>query len=334
MCTAISFAASNFYFGRNLDLEYCYDERVVITPRSFSFGTFGGRCAIIGMAYIKNGYPLYYDAVNEYGLGVAGLNFPGNAFYMQKSDKMQNVAPYEFIPWVLTQCKSVDEAERLLEKTNVWDADFDEELKNTPLHWLIADRNRAIVAEPTKNGLMIYENKAGVLTNNPPFDMQMFNLNNYMTLSANSVKNRLSDKLALQEYSRGMGALGLPGDLSSQSRFVRAVFTKLNSVTGDTEEEEINSFFHILYSVRMVRGCVRIGDKYEITRYSSCCNANRGIYYYTTYENSCISAVDMYAENLDSSKLIAYSLIKNQQINVQNCRKSIVKKPLTKTFLR
>ena len=159
----------------------------------------------------------------------------------------------------------------------------------------------------------------GVLTNNPPFDKQMFALNNYMNLSAKSPEDKFAKGLNLQKYSRGMGAIGLPGDLSSQSRFVRVAFTKMNSISGEGEKESVSQFFHILNSVDQQRGCCDLGDgKYEITIYTSCCNTNKGIYYYTTYDNHQITAVDMYKENLDGNKLVRYPLIKEEQIKMQN----------------
>ena len=116
-----------------------------------------------------------------------------------------------------------------------------------------------------------------------------------------------------------MGALGLPGDLSSQSRFVRAAFVKANSLSEDGEEKSVSQFFHILNSVSQPRGCCKLeSGKYEITLYTSCCNTDKGIYYYTTYDNHQISAVDMHRENLDSSVLIRYSPVKDEQINFQN----------------
>ena len=124
--------------------------------------------------------------------------------------------------------------------------------------------------------------------------MQLFNLNNYMGLSSHEPKNLFSEKLSLKAYSRGMGALGLPGDLSSQSRFVRAAFARANSVCSDSENESVSQFFHILGTVEQVRGlCQLENEKYEITIYTSCCNASRGIYYYTTYSNRQITAIDM-----------------------------------------
>ena len=168
-------------------------------------------------------------------------------------------------------------------------------------------------------GLRIYQNPIGVLTNNPPFDVQMFGLNNYMNLSPKSPQNSFSPKLPLHTYSRGMGGLGLPGDLSSQSRFVRVAFTKMNSVSGDSENESVSQFFHILGSVDQQRGCCDVGDgKFEITLYTSCCNADKGIYYYTTYENHQITAVDMKREKLDGEQLIRYPLIHGEQIRMQN----------------
>lgn len=324
MCTAITYKTKDHYFGRNLDLEYSYKETVTITPRNFVFhfrrmGKMEHHFAIIGMAYICDGYPLYYDGTNEKGLSMAGLNFPGNADYKPYRYKKDNITPFELIPWILVQCATVAEAERLLERINLLNENFSEELPLSPLHWIISDRERSITLESVKDGIHIYHNPVGVLTNNPTFDYQLFNLNNYMGLSRSARQNTFAGNLELKPYSRGMGAMGLPGDASSMSRFVRAAFVKLNSVSGDSETESVGQFFHILKSVEMQRGCVELSEGvYEITMYSSCCNADRGIYYYTTYDNNQICAVDMYTENLEKDALIWYPLQKEQAISMQN----------------
>ena len=138
-------------------------------------------------------------------------------------------------------------------------------------------------------------------------------------LSREAPVNTFAEELDLKPYSRGMGGMGLPGDLSSASRFVKATFTKMNSLSGESESESISQFFHILGSVVQQRGCVHMGEgKYEITLYSSCCNTDKGIYYYTTYENSRITGVDMQKENLDGIELITYPLVWGQQIYMQN----------------
>ncbi len=324
MCTAITYKTKDHYFGRNLDLEYSYKETVTITPRNYTFRfrqvqDLERHYAMIGMAFVVNDQPLYYDATNEKGMSMAGLHFPDNADYKSCAEGKDNVASFEFIPWILGQCATVDEAKALLERMNLVNIAFSEELPPAPLHWLIADRDKSVTVECVGEGLKVYDNPVGVLTNNPPFEFQMFHLNNYMNISREEPENRFFDKLELKKYSRGMGLIGLPGDLSSQSRFVRAVFTKSNSISGDSEPESVSQFFHILGSVEMQRGCVHLGNgEYDITRYSSCCNTDRGIYYYRTYENSQITAVDMHRENLEEKVLVSYPLAAEQAIYRQN----------------
>lgn len=324
MCTAATYKTKDFYFGRTLDYEFSYGEEIVITPRNYNIsfrcmGEMKQHYAMIGMAHIANAYPLYYEAVNEKGLGMSGLNFVGNAFYQDEKTDKENVATFEFIPWILGQCATVKEARERLEKINLIRMPFNEQLPVAQLHWMIADSKEAITVESMKDGIKVYDNPVGVLTNNPPFEEQMFQLNNYMHLSPKEPKNHFSDKLPLHTYSRGMGALGLPGDLSSTSRFVRAAFVKMNSVSGDSEQESVSQFFHILGSVDQQRGCCHVGDEqYEITIYTSCCNVQKGIYYYTSYDNHQITAVDMYKENLNDTGLIYYPLIQEEQIYRQN----------------
>ncbi|MBO5954129.1 MAG: choloylglycine hydrolase [Oscillospiraceae bacterium] len=324
MCTAITYQTGDFYFGRNLDLEYAYDEIVTITPRNYPFRFRNGyklpnHYALIGMATVAQHYPLYYEATNEKGLCLAGLHFPKNARYYAKLQDKDNIAPFELIPWVLGQCESVKEAKELLSKLNLWNEPFSAEYPLSPLHWLLADRQEAVTIETTSDGMKLYANPVGVLTNNPPFDYHMYNLANYMNLTPLPPENRFSSQLELTPFSLGMGAIGLPGDLSSPSRFIKAAFTKLNSVCNNTESASISQFFHILGSVAQQRGLTNVRDKeYEFTLYSSCCNTDKGIYYYTTYENSQISAVDMHRVDLDGTKLLTYPLITGQQIRIQN----------------
>lgn len=324
MCTAAVYQTKDFYFGRNLDFEFSYGDEITITPRNYPFhfrnaGTIPNHYAMIGMAHVADNYPLYYDAVNEKGLGIAGLRFAGNCVYQKEQGQKEDIPSFELIPLLLSQCASVDEAEAFLKNARITDFPFSEQLPSSPLHWLLADASRSVTLECVEDGLHLYENPAGVLTNNPPFPQQCFRLNDYMHLTPASPENTFCNDLDLNEYSRGMGAIGLPGDLSSSSRFVRAAFVKGNSVSGDSEAESVSQFFHILGSVEQQRGCCRLpGDKYEITIYTSCCNTNRGIYYYNTYENHQICAVDMHRENLDTAGLFRYPLLTKGEIRWQN----------------
>lgn len=262
--------------------------------------------------------PLYYDATNEKGLSAAALNFPDNAAYLPPSDAGDNIASFEVIPWLLGQCADLRQARECLATLHVTDEPFSNRFAPTPLHWLIADRTGAVVIEQTTHGLEVYDNPIGVLTNNPPFAYHMTNLANYQNLTREEPVNRFGAGVALNAYSRGMGSIGLPGDVSSTSRFVRAAFVKGNSVCDGDEAASVSQFFHILGAVEQVRGCVRVGDTFEQTVYTSCCNADKGIYYYTTYENRQITAVDMHREALDGTRLIRYPHIRAEQIARQN----------------
>ena len=312
MCTALNFVKNRHYFGRNLDVEFSYGESIALSPRNFPLAFSDGtradsHPAIMGVAHVAEGYPLYFDAINEHGLCVAALNFPLFAHYHAPCKSGVNIAPYELIPRILCACKSVEEAKRLLSSATVCNLTFGENYPNTTLHWIIADESGAIVAESVKDGLKIYDNPVGVLTNSPTFDMQLYALNDYMSLSPNPPQNNFSPSLALKAYSRGMGALGLPGDFSSKSRFVRAVFTHENSVC-DSEKEELAQFFRILDGVAQPKGCVNLGGKYEYTVYTDAYDVKNLVCYYKTYFGTALSAVDMKAEDRDGATLVNYPI--------------------------
>ena len=351
MCTAATYRTKDFYFGRTLDYEFSYGEEIVVMPRKFPLEfrflrKSEAHYAIIGMAHVADGYPLFYDAVNEKGLAMAGLNFVGNAVYREpvcetggsgasddveaptqttkpyedrNARRVKNVAQFEFISYLLSRCASVAEVRAELADLNLTGTPYSEHFPPAQLHWIIADKDEAITVESVAEGLKVYDNPAGVLTNNPPFDLQMFNLNNYLQLSPRQPENRFAPQLPLGTYSRGMGAIGLPGDLSSMSRFVRVAFTRAHAVSDASEPAGVSQFFHILGSAEQQRGCCEVADgKYEITIYTSCCNASRGIYYYTTYDNRRITAVDMHREDLDGAALARYPMLTEADIRLQN----------------
>ena len=309
MCTASNYITDN--------------QRVTVTPRNYEFkfrkiDDIKTHYAIIGIAAGIDGYPLYYDACNEKGLAIAGLNFAGNAVYREVEEDMINITPFELIPYLLGKCASVAEAREKLAKINLVNINFADELPLSPLHWMMSDEVEAIVIEPMVDGLKVYDNPVGVLTNNPPFDKQLFYLNNYRALSNKNPENTFG--VELDEYSRGMGGIGLPGDLSSASRFAKVAFTRANSYSDSDEASSVGQFFHILGSVEQQNGCTFIDDPdlYEYTIYTSCYNTNKGILYYRTYHNSQITAVDLNKEDLDSTELINYLLINEEQFNFIN----------------
>lgn len=322
MCTALSWTNGHHYFGRNLDYERSFGEQVAIMPRRFPLHFRNGEVlachhAMIGMAHMAQDYPLYYEATNECGLSMAALNFPESAAYHPQADGCSNVAPFELIPWLLSRCATLQEARQALAQLNIWQQDFSPVFPASPLHWLVSDRSGNLVVESTADGLHIYENDVHVLTNEPPFPFQRTNLRQYLSLSRSIPADTCLPGKALTAFSRGMGAMGLPGDLSSASRFVRAAFTVGNS--RGPQQDSVSQFFHLLTSVEQVSGCVHLGgDEYEMTLYSCCCDTDIGTYYYTTYHNRALTAVELHHEDLDGSRVVSYPLLRQERITTQN----------------
>lgn len=320
MCTAISYRG---LAGRTLDLEYSFCEEVVITPRnwkrSFIFhGELPTKYAIVGMAYVHRGVPLYYDALSESGLYMAALNFPGYASYRAKIDGMTNLASAELIPYILGIAGSIAEAEKMLRGINITPDSISADLPATELHWHLTDGRETLVIEPRGNGLEITVNPHNVLTNAPNFVYHTAKIADFSHISP--TQPRKTEKSG-HLYSRGMGAIGLPGDYSSSSRFVRAAFlvenvTEFDSIYPQIErkeeknenifsqisektekiknispqksengiEEAVAAFFHITDSVAVPYGAVLTDEGRAVyTVYTSCADIQSGRYYFTTY---------------------------------------------------
>lgn len=325
MCTCIKWNNNNnTYFGRTLDDPADFNQRVVITGRNYpihlsSSQIIKSHYAIIGMATIIDDYPLYADGMNEYGLCMASLLFRHHCHYFSYDKQANNVSSYEFIIYILSQCKNVSEAKELLKNLNMVDFPFSNDLPLIPQHFMISDYNESIVIESTKSGLNVYTNNYNTMTNNPPFTYREENIKKYMQLTVNCPKNTFSSSIELTPYGEGMGSMFLPGDYSSTGRFVRAAFLLNNSIKCETESASVIHFFKILQSVSLIKGIVHtIKKECDYTHYTCCMNANLGIYYYKTYNNTSINAINLNNENLNSKSLKIYELIDNTDIYYQN----------------
>ena len=158
MCTCVAMKTQDVYFGRTMDIDYRFGERVVVTPRNYSFALKNGESfetwyAMVGMASVMDGYPLYAEATNEKGLSIAGLNFPGNAYYGEPVPGRLNLTPYELIPWAMGNFATIAELRRELK--NVWltNQPFAKNLPLAQLHWMISDGEQSLVVEQTRQGL-------------------------------------------------------------------------------------------------------------------------------------------------------------------------------------
>ena len=310
MCTALHVHGC---FGRTLDLEYTYVEQVVATPRDFPLRwrhlpALEHHHAILGMATVAEGYPLYYDAVNERGLAMAELNFPHSGRYVPAAEGATNVASFELIPYVLSQCATVAEAKALLATVRVCDTAFSPQYPATRLHWMAADTERSIVAESTADRLAVYDNPIGVMTNEPPFPFQLARWKEFTRLTP------YEPDPTPPQWGRGSGGLGLPGDFTSPSRLVRAAFAAAHSEAGD---DPVGQFFHAMATVAVPRGCVRLTDGSRVlTQYTSCMDLVQRVYYYRTYRCQRIHGVKL--ADLDGDDLITYPLPTAEDVKWEN----------------
>ncbi len=312
MCTSIAWKNDSLYIGRNMDISFDFPRQIVIAPRNYEFvfkeeSPQTHHYAIIGTAMVMNDYPLYSEAVNEKGVYMAGLNFPGMAHFYQSTQGKNNITENELIPWVLCQCADLLEVRELINSINITGIPFVEGLQVPELHFIISDKTSSLVIECTKNGMHVHENETGIMTNNPGFEMHLHNLKNYMHLSPQQPENKLSREINFECYCAGMGTLGLPGDFSSMSRFVKAFYLKTNASVDKKTLPSITQMFHMLDAVAMVKGSV-LDEKgnCDFTVYSCCIDAEKGVYYLKTYASTTIQAVHMHHEDLDGNSLICF----------------------------
>ena len=328
MCTALSIKSKegNNFFGRNMDLEYNFNQSVIVIPRNYKYENkvtgkmVGGKYAIIGMGSVIDNHAAMADGMNEKGLACAGLNFAGYAYYEEnKVEGKENIAPYDFILWVLFNHESIDEVKEAINNIELVNVPLNEKYPVPTLHWMVVDKyGKSIVIEKTKSKFSIYDNTVGVLTNNPTFDWQLTNLNEYIGLTEEHPKETKWCDQEIKALGVGAGTRGIPGDFASVSRFVRIAFIKSRMPEVDNISA-IPQFLHMLDYVAMVKGGAMTPEgKEDFTLYSSCMNQEKGIYYYKTYSNNRINAIDINKEDLNESKVKVFPYLINEDINYQN----------------
>lgn len=287
MCTCVRFNdnSGNMYFGRNLDWDEGYGQKIIITPREYKYcseflGKMNTKHAVIGMAIAIHDKPLYFDCANDAGLGIAGLNFPGYAkFEDAPVDGKTNIAAYEFPLWVAMNFSSVDEVKSTLSDVAIVAKPVSEEYPVSMLHWMIGDGKESIVVESTKDGLLVFQNDVDVLSNAPGF------------------KEHLA---AYRSYTGDVA-----GGYTSGPRFLRAAYLNHNYPMQDGEDANIVRLFRTLGGVGIVDGALRMDNgHFEKTIYTSGYSALTRTYYYNTYEDFTIKKVALKDFDLDSAKLI------------------------------
>jgi len=333
MCT-VTVDTDNGFFRRTLDLEFSYNESICITPRNKELcflykGISKSHFAFMGVAHTEGEVPLYYDGINEHGLCCAALSFPGEAVYHKRRQGRENLASFEVIPYILSGAKTLYEARELLKGVNITDDAFSKTLSPTPLHWIIADAEGCAVLEQTQAGTHIYENPLCVMTNSPSFPYQRYRICEYLHLTADVPKNNLIPTVDVKLYSRGMGCVGMPGDFSSSSRFVRALFLNYNSnrycksynQSGKNSTRVMGAVegMHIMECVSVPMGCAMSNEGKPIhTVYTACIDMRDLCYYYTTYQMRRICAVRLSSGAMNASEVTAFALRREEDIFYEN----------------
>lgn len=249
-----------------MDLDCDFARTAVRAPRAFPLAGRRRHYAVAGVAQVREGIPYFAEGLNERGLYAAGLYFP-DAVYAAKG-----MAPHVFMTSALALCASASEATRLLTNIDISGEGVDGPAP--PLHWMLADRTRTLVVERRAEGLFVHENAFGVLTNSPPFPFHADNMRQYMGISASSPACGWHP---LTPFGVGFGGIGLPGDGSPASRFVRAAFLRANA-----KGASLFDVFGILRSLAFPAGLARTERGEERTLYSSVADADDGIFYYAT----------------------------------------------------
>lgn len=212
--------------------------------------------------------------------------------------------------------QSVAEVKTAFHNLNVIDIPFNVQMPNTTLHWFVADKKQAAVIEVIQGKVKITDNPANVLTNSPSIDYHLMNLAHYANLSDKQPTNQPFD---MPPFGEGFGTIGLPGDWSPASRFVKAAFVNEHSISEKDEISNVTQFFHILDSVAFVEGVTTSPrGTHDLTMYASCGHPESGNYYYKTYRNNQINCVSMSKVDLQSHTLFNYPMIDTQQIHQVN----------------
>lgn len=323
-CSALAWVTTDgkHLWGRNFDFNrIAQGSQVTYLPKGLPFYSKGTQIennldeacrlnvkyAALGMgALVLQSTPTLFEGINEAGLMGGQLYYREFASYPdQVQEGTLPLQPAFAVTYLLTQCKSVDEVvEHLRHKVTLVNAPI---FGNVPtVHWMFSDpTGEAVVIEPDKDGLHIYRNSMGVLTNSPSYPWHCQNLLNYGNIRADDMDDLEINGTHLRQCFSGSGGLGLPGDCSSPSRFIRLSLLKKFGVKGRDETEGVAYAFRLFQSVAFPLGMVKVGDtgdltehdsnvsEYDYTIYTAVMCAESRRFYWTTYRNPHIRYVDL-----------------------------------------
>lgn len=319
-CTGLKLVArdGSVVNGRTLEFGIEVVTSVVVIPRNYEFT--GTTPKGSGMSYRAKygavGCIAYddmsiLDGINEKGLAIGVFYFPGFAGYSRitEDNKSKALSPIEFSNWVLTQFATLDEVRAGLSNVIIAPTvykDWGNEVP--PFHYIVYDKEgKSLVIEPIDGKFVVYDNPLGVFTNSPTFDWHMTNLRNYIHFNAENAAPIKIDGVELAPFGQGSGMVGIPGDFTPPSRFVRATVFSATAIPPSNDQEAVFQLFHILNQFDIPVGVARqtvdgvIHSDYTLV--TSVKNPQTLMYYFKTYDNQSISMVDLRKFDLSAKEI-------------------------------
>lgn len=273
-CTAFQLQSldHSWVYFRSMEFGFPFNSQAIIVPHGTEFagatpdGKNGGlkwsaKYGFVGMN-VDIAPNIVADGMNEKGLVIGMLYLPGYSEYLPpdpaKADR--TIGSWQVADYLLSTCSTVAEARAVLEKESVYISQqiFPPFKQLLPVHYYIADSTGAVLIAEFVNGkLRLHDNPIGILTNSPPFDWQTINLGNFVNLSPVNVPQANLKTFKIQNYGQGSGLLGLPGDFTPPSRFVRATVFSQTAAPQPSALATVNEGFHVLNTFDIFSGAIR-----------------------------------------------------------------------------
>lgn len=310
-CTGLRLIAEDdgVVIGRTLEFGFDVESDVLVVPAGTTITSslpnpeqgiqYTSQYGMVGANAI--GRSIIVDGINDAGLYVGSFYFPGYAEYAETDPALaeQTLAPEDYGTWLLANFATVEEVKANFDQVVLVDNSIPEiGGQSAPLHFVVHDASGAsIVIEPIEGTLRLHENPLGVVTNSPTFDWHMTNLRNYINLTATNVPPVEAETIQLTQFGEGTGMLGLPGDFTPPSRFIRAVAFSQFAQQLPTAEETVNQVFHVMNAFDIPVGAVRNphGDEihYDYTVWTSVTDLANQRYAFRTYNDQTIRSIDI-----------------------------------------
>ncbi|MFD1421428.1 choloylglycine hydrolase family protein [Lactiplantibacillus songbeiensis] len=328
MCTSLTYQTTggDQFLARTMDFGFELGGRPVAMPRHHHFSSvtnqtgFDAPYSFVGTGRNLDGY-IHVDGVNEYGVSAAALYFAGQAHYAAAPvDGQINLAPHEVLMWILGNVKSTQELGDRLANLTIVEAKAPLLNIVVPLHWIISDKSGATyVLEQQSDGMHYMKNPVGVMTNSPDFGWHLKNLSNYVQLQPEQHANRQYGDLTVNAFGPGTGALGMPGDFTSPSRFVRTVFMREHTEAVATTSAAVNALSHMLNSVEIPKGVkIKADGSVDYTQYRSYMSMSEPAFYMQPYNDQTITRVALTPELMTAAQPTEFTLATAQQFNNVN----------------